>query len=353
MTTKFYRKAFAGIALAVSLLVTGTVSKAEANLGNINSHSPLAESEVSNRSTDLLLGSSDTISDLVNRSHTDSVDPVAGFSRSSSVTDTIVAQNGIEVAQDGATFQDGTFAPLTDDELRQQLLIDANFVPGAPRSSPATGFGTPSAFGADWGDAFIGLSGVTEGDTDTKADGSISLGMGFGNAVENIGVEVSVGIISLDGFGDDGSVGIKLHKVFPEADNLAIALGWSNPITWGDANNAEDTFYGVVTKQFELNPEATNTLPLTVSLGAGTGAFRSTGAIEAGDNALNVFGSLGLRIIPEVSLVSGWTGSALGLGVSAAPFDFPLVFTAGVTDVTGNTRSGARVNAAVGYSFGF
>jgi len=346
MTTKFYRKAFAGIALAVSLLVTGAVSKAAANPLQAYANSSLSDSEVTDVTTDLLLGSPNVI--------TDSVAPVAGFSYSSASSIVAqVAQSGLEIAQDATTPVDGTFAPLTDDELRQQLLIDPNFVPGTPTPAPATTFGTPSAYGADWGDAFIGLAGVTQGDNDNKADGSISLGMGFGDAVDNIGVEVSVGIISLDGFADDGAVGIKLHKVFPEANNLGVALGWSNPITWGDANDAKDTFYGVVTQQFELRPNANNTMPLTASLGLGTGNFRSTGAIEAGDNPLNVFGSLGLRVIPEVSLVSGWTGSALGLGVSAAPFDFPLVFTAGVSDVTGNTRSGARVNAAVGYSFGF
>lgn len=356
MTTKLYRKAFAGIALAVSLLITGAV-KAEASPDNVSSD--LSEIGVISSSPDLLLGSSDVVSNLVNRSVSSSVNPVAGFSHSSETTASTVAQTslemaqGLEIAQDGVSPVDGTFAPLTDEELRQQLLINPSFVPETPRPSPATSFGTPTAFGADWGDAFVGLSGVTQGDTDTKADGSISLGMGFGDAVNNVGVEVSVGIISLDGFGDDGSIGVKLHKIFPEAENLAIALGWSNPITWGDANDAEDTFYGVVTRQFDLNPDEDSTLPLTVSLGAGTGVFRSTGAIEAGDNALNVFGSLGLRIIPEVSLLSSWTGSGLGLGVSAAPFDFPLVFTAGVSDVTGNTRSGARVNASAGYSFGF
>ena len=352
MTTKLYRKAFAGVALAVSLLLTGIVPKVEAKT-SILSGDELLGRNVSTRSADLLgIDSSDAITEMMHRSAVHQIDPMAGFS-SSPVSETTIVQNTVEVAQDGVNPLDNTFAPLTDEELRQQLLINPNFVPGGPRPAPASGFGVPSAFGADWGDAFIGLSGVTEGDTDDKADGSISLGAGFGNAIENVGVEVSVGIISLDGFGDDGSIGFKLHKVFPEAGNLGVAVGWSNALTWGDANDAEDTFYGVVTKQFELHPERSNTLPLTASLGIGTGAFRSTGAIDAGTNDPNVFGSLGLRVIPEVSLVSGWTGSALGLGVSAAPFDFPLVITAGVSDVTGNTRSGARVNASIGYSFSF
>lgn len=353
MATKLYRKAFAGIALAVSLLITGGMPRAEAN-PSILSSDDLLGGNVSTSSTDVLMtDSSDAVAQMMQRSVTHQVDPVAGFSRSSNVTEPLLAQNSVELAQDGVNPVDNTFAPLSDEELRQQLLIDPNFVPSAPRPAPASGFGVPSAYGADWGDAFIGLSGVTEGRTDDKADGSISLGAGFGNAVDNIGVEVSVGIISLDGFGDDGSIGVKLHKVFPGSDNLGVAVGWSNALTWGDANNAEETFYGVMTQQFLLRPEQSNPLPLTISAGIGTGAFRSTGAIDAGTNDPNLFGSFGLQVIPQLSLVSGWTGSALGLGVSAAPFDFPLVITAGVSDVTENTRSGARVNASVGYSFSF
>lgn len=351
MATKLYRKAFASVALAVSLLIAGVVPKVEANAGALSSDDMLGSST---HSTNLLIpNASDAVTDRMHRSVSNQIDPILGFSSASPLAETTLAQNTVEVAQDGANTLDNTFAPLTDEELRQQLLIDPNFVPDTPRSSPASSFGVPSGYGADWGDAFIGLSGVTEGRTDDKADGSISLGMGFGDAVDNIGVELSVGIISLDGFGDDGSVGVKLHKVFPGADNLGVAVGWSNGLTWGDADNAEDTFYGVMTQQFVLRPDRDNVLPLTVSAGIGTGAFRSTGAIDAGTNDPNLFGGFGLQVIPELSVVSGWTGSALGLGLSTAPFEFPLVITAGVTDITDNTRSGARFNASVGYSFGF
>ena len=247
---------------------------------------------------------------------------------------------------------DETFAPLTDSEIRELLLIDPNFVPEAPRSSPGSSFLVPSAYGADWGDAFVGLSGVTAGNQ-TDLDGSASLGMGFGDAVDNIGVEVSVGIISLNGFADDGIVGFKLHKVFPEANNLAVALGWSNAAKWGDARNSPDTFYGVVTQRFDLDPGEANPVPLTVSLGAGTGSFRSRGALLAGNNDLNFFGSVGVRVIPELSVISSWNGSSVGVAASVAPFDIPLVMTAGFSDVMDSTVTGTRFNASLGYSFSF
>ena len=350
MTTRF-RKALTSVALALTLPLIALVSGAEASSRRTVSELITAETAISEPTARDLLGSGITSYGIGLAAATPVADTIhqARFSNAVAQADTAESTT----AQGFTVPVEDTFAPLTDDELRQLLLVDPNFEPGAPKPSPASGFLTPSGYGADWGDAFVGLSFVTQGDTDTKADGSISAGVGFGNAVDNVGVEVSLGIISLDGFAEDGTIGVKLHKVFPQADNLAVAVGWSNAIKWGDANNSEETFYGVVTKRFELQPEKSNTLPLTASLGIGTGSFRSTGAIAAGDNAPNLFGSLGLRVIPEVSVVSGWTGSALGLGVSAAPFDFPLVFTVGVSDVTGNTASGARFNASAGYSFSF
>jgi len=261
----------------------------------------------------------------------------------------IIAQaNETELAQDIGD----TFAPLSDDEIRQLLLIDPNAALDRPNATPSSGFLTPSAYGADWGDAFVGLSGASAGNS-VDIDGSASFGFGVGDAVDLVGLEVSVGIISLDGVADDGIVGFKLHKVFPEANNLGVAVGWSNAVKWGLADRAEDTFYGVVTQRYELEPGEPNPLPLTVSLGVGTGTFRSRGAIAAGNNDPNVFGSVGLRVLPEMSVISSWTGSGLGMAVSAAPFEFPLVFTAGFSDVGNDTVQGPQFNGSMGYSFSF
>ena len=262
------------------------------------------------------------------------------------------------VAQ-GVPAPSDTFAPLSDEEIRQQLLINPNQVdPNIdvldrnPQPIPSSTFITPNAYGASWGDAYIGVAGTTE-DTDDGLDGSAGVGVGFGNPVNNVGVEVNVGVISLDGFADDGIAGFKVHKVFPRANNLAVAVGWANPIKWGAANDEEDTFYGVATQRFNLRPNKANPLPLTASLGVGTGEFRSNGAIAAGDNAPNVFGSVGLRVIPRVSLISSWTGSGLGLAASAAPFNAPFVITLGASDVTDNTDRGTQFNGSIGYSFNF
>jgi hypothetical protein len=186
---------------------------------------------------------------------------------------------------------------------------------------------------------------------DVGRDASFGFGAGFGDPDEAVGLEVAIGIISLtDAFGDSGTVGFKLHKVFPQADDLGVAVGWTNPIDWGDASDAEETIYGAVTKQFQL--PISGGLPLTATAGIGTGGFRSLGSIRAGGNAPNFFGSVGVRVLQELSFIGTWTGSQLNLGVSAAPFDtIPLTFVVGAGDVTNNRGNGPRFLGSGGFSF--
>ncbi|MEH2275333.1 MAG: hypothetical protein V7K40_11230 [Nostoc sp.] len=264
----------------------------------------------------------------------------------------------IFVQIDSSEFSGDTFGETN--KLRQQLLIDPIVRLGkSPKAAPGSTAGTPSAYGASFGQAYIGGGLLFPLDEDKdRVDGSLSVGFGFGDAVKSVGLEVNVNITSVGGgesfdFGDSGGVGFKLHKYL--GDGTAVAIGWSNPIKWGDVNKAKDTIYGVVTKSFPLqsnNPN--NKLPLTVSVGLGSGAFRSKGAIAADENPVNLFASLGFRVIPEVSLVSSWTGNRLNMGASFAPFKkTPVVINTIFTDVTSNLNSGLGFSLSAGYSFQF
>ncbi|WP_442947018.1 hypothetical protein [Nostoc sp. UHCC 0870] len=245
-------------------------------------------------------------------------------------------------------------------QLRQELLIEPIIrVRKTFKATPGSSAGTPSAYGASFGQAYIGggLSFPLDEDKD-NVDGSLSVGFGLGDAVKSVGLEVNANITSVGGgndfdFGDSGGVGFKLHKYF--TDGTAVAVGWSNAVKWGDATDAEDTIYGVVTKSFPLQPDNPNhKLPLTISAGIGSGSFRSKGAIEAGDNSVNVFGSVGLRVIPQMSLVSSWTGNRLNMGASFAPFnDIPIVINTIFTDVTSNFETGLGFTLSAGYTFRF
>ena len=327
---KLYGKTLTGLTVAVSIpLLSGVASQA---------NTPIV--------------------DLVGDSANGSIENAVSLSVSHSAVEAMPSAQALGLSVDIAQATSNS----SDEEIRQQLLIepgDPNAVPEIdvldrrPQPIPSSTFITPNAYGADWGDVYLGVAGTTEDGTDDGLDGAASVGFGLGDAVKNVGVEVNVGIISLDGFADDGTAGFKLHKVFPGANNLGVAVGWTNPIKWGNADR-KDTFYGVATQRFDLRPNRANSLPLTTSLGVGTGLFRSKGAIEDRNNAPNVFGSIGLRVIPQVSVVSSWTGRSLGLAASAAPFSsVPIVLTAGVSDLTDNTEEGTQFVGSLGYSFGF
>ncbi|MEH2423350.1 MAG: hypothetical protein V7K48_21300 [Nostoc sp.] len=267
-------------------------------------------------------------------------------------------QSQIIVQTDSSDTVGDTFGETN--KLRQELLIDPIVTVGvSTKAAPGSTAGTPSAYGASFGQAYIGgglLTPIVK--HKDREDGSLSLGFGLGNAAKSVGLEVNVNITSVGGgdsfdFGDSGGVGFKLHKYL--GDGTAVAIGWSNPIKWGDVRKAKDTIYGVVTKSFLLQPDnQNNKLPLTVSVGLGSGAFRSKGALEADENTVNLFASLGLRVIPEVSLVSSWTGNRLNIGASFAPLKkTPIVINTIFTNVTDNIDTGLGFALSAGYSFQF
>ena len=268
-------------------------------------------------------------------------------------------QNQILGQIDSSSSVGDTFSTNID-QLRQQFLIEPIVtISEPPKSAPGLSAGTPTAYGASLGQAYFGGGLYFPFDkSKDRNDGSLSLGFGLGNPFNSVGVEVNIDITSVGGgpgfdFGDSGGVGFKLHRYL--GNNAAVAVGWSNPIKWGDVNLAEDTFYGVFTRSFFLQPgNPQHNLPLTVSLGLGTGAFRSKGAIEADENSINFFAGLGVRLFPQVSLVSSWTGSILNIGASFAPFkNTPIVINAIIADVTENLDTGSGLAVTAGYSFEF
>ncbi|MEB3312279.1 MAG: hypothetical protein VKJ02_18795 [Snowella sp.] len=252
------------------------------------------------------------------------------------------------------------------EELRQLLEVrEIDGVVSPVRSTPSSSLGVPTGYGAQWGNAWIGGALSSARSFYPDADGSLGFGIGFGDVREAVGLEVFTGIFNLDGADDSiggaagsgGAVGFKLHRLLDERGYFSAGLGMANAIRWGTSNTYGgdyDTYFGVVTGRFDLQENVANPLPLIVSVGLGTGAFRSKGAFDAAEQNVNVFASAGLRIFPEVSLISTWTGSQLNMGTSLAPFrDFPLVINLGAGDVTGVYPQGTRFIMSLGYAFRF
>ena len=221
-------------------------------------------------------------------------------------------------------------------------------------STPGSSSGSPTAFGASWGRGFAGFGFQERTRYTNDADGSISLGIGLGDARKAVGVEVTAGVYSL--FGDDsferGGISFKLHRALPQ--NFAVAVGVENAIIWGNTD-AGSSVYGVVSKILPLRESTKEPFSqLTVSVGLGGGRFRSEDDIKNDEDSVNVFGSVGLRVAEPVSLIADWTGQDLTIGASIAPFrNLPLVITPAVADITNNAGDGARFILGVGYNFTF
>jgi hypothetical protein len=170
-----------------------------------------------------------------------------------------------------------------------------------------------------------------------------------------VGVEVSVFSFSTvrEGFGQNGALGLKLHRVLP--GNTAIAIGGENLAGWGSLD-APKTYYGVVSKVWRLREvEGDPFGTLTTNLGIGDGRFSPnfdslTSTSQLG--SIGVFGSVGLRVHEKVSLIGDWGGQDLNLGVSVLPLRWvPLVITPVWADVLG--RNGHRSAFLLGVALGF
>jgi len=246
----------------------------------------------------------------------------------------------------------------TAEVLRQRFRLREPATLQAPTVSavatPGSSSGSPTAFGASWGRGFVGFGFQERTRYTNDADGSISLGIGLGDAQKAVGVEVTAGVYSL--FGDDsfqrGGISFKAHRQLPE--NFAVAVGVENAIIWGDTD-AGSSVYGVVSKIFPLRENPREPFSqLTASVGLGGGRFRSEDDIINGEDSIGVFGSVGLRVAEPVSLIADWTGQDLTIGASIVPFrNVPLVITPAIADITDNAGDGARFILGVGYNFTF
>jgi hypothetical protein len=225
-----------------------------------------------------------------------------------------------------------------------------------PVNAPATGVTAPSAFGANWGDIFVGAGYQNNlpaaiappGDGNSTVYGA---GIGLGNARDFVGLEASYTAAGTT-VADRGGVNFKLHKLFGE--NVAIAAGWENAIRNGytAANDPKDTYYGVITGILPVG----NTSNFTASVGAGNGRFRNFDDLTVDNNTVNIFGGLGFRFSENLAVAADYNGRnfsvALPLTVKLGD-SVGLQVTPALLDVAGDQNTGPKSRFAIGGGLGF
>lgn len=228
----------------------------------------------------------------------------------------------------------------------------------APNSYAGASFGSPIAFGADWGTVGAGVYAQTlpdELDENDDFDGSAALVFGLGDADKYVGLETAVISSSLtdsagsgDGFGEAGGLGFKLHTNVP--GGAALAIGVIGTSRWGEAEDAnESSVFANATKVFSIDTGARKHA-LVANIGVGDGGFTSS----FNDDGVNVFGSLAFYVTRQFSIIADHSGRFTNAGISTAPFrGFPVVVTLGAVNIGERFGSDTQFGGTLGYTFSF
>src|ERR1035437_2521803 len=205
---------------------------------------------------------------------------------------------------------------LAQDDARSKLLIPEGGGLGTevghfPRGAPGTSTGSPIAYGANWGDIYAGVGYQTPIRYSNDSDGSVTLGMGFLNSSDFVGLDVAVTSLSTirSGFGDRMGLSAKVHRLL--GDNWGIAAGVTNIYLSKQPADSKTSYYGVVSKVFDLTD--TPFKALTLSVGAGNEDFRMEKDIRNNNETIGVFGSAALRIWDQLALIVDRPRSASGI----------------------------------------
>ena len=220
--------------------------------------------------------------------------------------------------------------------------------------APGSSSGTPTAYGAEFGDVFFGASYQARVRYAPIDDGDAYIGFGLGNPRKNLGIELNYTSFTTvrHGFFNEGSFSFKIHRDLPA--NLAIAYGWEDAIH-SSGTDGGSSMYGVLTSFIPTRTDGNYFLSsITLSAGIGNGRFQSEQAFSEDRHGINAFGSVGVRVFKPLSFIADWTGQDLTLGTSIVPFPrIPFVLTTGFADVTGSAGDGARFVLGAGVDFSF
>lgn len=243
-----------------------------------------------------------------------------------------------------------------DQQVIDQLLDGVPAGSEAPRpyrSSPAITISNPSGFGADNFTGFVGVGYQERTRFANEDDGGLVVGIGLGDARENIGVQLSYTVASFGGSRDFGTGGFnaKLHRRL--ADDWSVALGWEGFATTGFVD-FEDSIYGSVSHLIRTRESITQPFSrVALTAGVGNGRFRTEDDVFDDRDSVGVFGSMAVRVAEPVSAIVEWTGQDLAAGLSITPFrDVPIVLLPAVRDIAG-AGDGGRFVMGAGFSFQF
>lgn len=226
-----------------------------------------------------------------------------------------------------------------------QILVE-------PEPRPSVGL-VASGFGAS-GNSFFAAASYTDRDEQTDGnddDGSIIVGAGFGDPIDAVGVEVSLGLTSVstslwgDGkFADEGNVNLKIHKQYRPIGTfpvVSVSVGVSNLTGWGGTLDNPANTYLAASGISSLGGLGQYGVMYTLGYGS---------AVSDGETSGDLFGGIGVAR-GDFSASGSFIGDQINLSANWFPSFFNgAVFSYSRSDIT-NTSGLSRNIFSVGYSF--
>ncbi len=225
-------------------------------------------------------------------------------------------------------------------------------------NSAAKSIMTPSAWGAAFGSAFLGV-GVTERSPYlSSADGIMAMGYGMGDPVLKVGLQLGTTVSDLSEF-NNVSFSFKLHRYLARGTSIAVGGEslFSNDVF---ADDAGDTFYFVVShvvQAFGSSRRGIGRVHVSAGVGSGRFARKSDRDLSEGKgrNGTAVFGNVALEVARGTNIIFEWSGTNLLTGISKTiqTPNVPISLSLAITDLTHYSGNGVRVlgGAALAVSF--
>lgn len=214
----------------------------------------------------------------------------------------------------------------------------------------------PTGWGASWGDVFFG-GGITKPAAyTTKSDAAVAFGMGLGNPVKNIGIEIVPTGWDVSKF-DNFALDLKIHHILNNTSSIAI--GGENLFADPKKTDRGQTYYIVFSHVFQgVHTDDPNISAFHGTIGFGSGRFVEKSPLDIqsgkGKNGTYVFGALAYQIYDSTNFIIDWNGLNLSTGFGLAPFhSIPVGFILGVTDIARYSGDRVRLIASLGYGIQF
>jgi hypothetical protein len=172
--------------------------------------------------------------------------------------------------------------------------------------------GIPSATVAPHGVMFGVVSWTNKRNSfSNSSDASGAVGIGFGSAEKNIGLQFTTNITSFsDDFGDSGFLSIKASRRIAKGDNPVYAsLSFGNLSTWGDAKAVNESVNFAVSRFSQISTGLNNTFPVMFTVGYGN-------KIKSNFTEPGVFLGAGIGLSEIVGASISTTGNGVDLGAS-------------------------------------